>query len=51
MTEETTAACVAHIRAAARMCEDAGLLHAWATLLGVADRLVEALEPLPTRDD
>lgn len=48
MTREETLNCIAHIRAAARHCEDAGMLHAWATLLGVADLLSEGIEPIRT---
>ena len=51
MTKEATAQCIAHIRAAARHCEDAGMLHAWATLLGVADRLAAAIEPVGDDSD
>jgi hypothetical protein len=35
MDEMTVMTCVAHIRAAAKLCEDAGMLACWANLLGV----------------
>lgn len=41
MDEQDAAICIDHIRTAARLCEEAGLLAAWATLLSVADDLVE----------
>ena len=44
MDERTTMACVGHIRAAAKLCEDDGDLAHWATLLGVADQLLESVE-------
>ena len=40
--------CLAHLRAAAQWCEAAGMVSAWATLLGVADSIRERLdEPTP----
>ena len=42
--EKTVMTCVAHIRAAAKLCEDAGMLAYWANLLGVADQLLETVE-------
>ena len=44
MDERTIRDCVAHIRAAAKLCEEDGQLAQWATLLGVADDLLETVE-------
>ncbi|QQV77826.1 hypothetical protein H5J25_03430 [Sphingomonas aliaeris] len=44
MDEMTVMTCVAHIRAAAKLCEDAGMLACWANLLGVADQLLESAD-------
>ncbi|WP_156363680.1 hypothetical protein [Sphingomonas sp. Leaf357] len=44
MDENTIMECVAHIRAAAKFCEDAGMLAYWASLLGVADQLLETVD-------
>jgi len=44
MDEKTIIECVAHIRAAAKMCEDAGMLSYWANLLGVADQLLDSVD-------
>ena len=44
MDDRTIMDCVAHIRAAAKLCEQDGQLAHWATLLGVADELLETVE-------
>ncbi|MEG3123973.1 hypothetical protein [Sphingomonas sp. GB1N7] len=44
MDDNTIMECVTHIRAAAKLCEDAGKLAYWASLLGVADQLLEAVD-------
>lgn len=44
MDERTIMTCVGHIRAAAKLCEQDGQLAHWATLLGVADQLLETVE-------
>lgn len=36
--------CLAHLQAAAEWCERAGMIAAWATLLGIADDLRERIE-------
>ncbi|MFC3579872.1 hypothetical protein [Sphingomonas hylomeconis] len=44
MDQRTIMACVGHIRAAAKLCEEEGQLAHWATLLGVADQLLETVD-------
>jgi hypothetical protein len=44
MDERNIRACVGHIRAAAALCEQDGQLAHWATLLGVADALLETVD-------
>lgn len=44
MDDNTIMECVMHIRAAAKLCEDAGNLAYWASLLGVADQLLESVD-------
>jgi hypothetical protein len=44
MDDRTIMDCVGHIRAAAKLCEQDGQLAHWATLLGVADELLETVE-------
>jgi hypothetical protein len=36
--------CLAHLRAAADWCEAAGMVSAWATVMGVADAIREQLD-------
>nr|WP_295668636.1 hypothetical protein [Sphingomonas sp.] len=50
MDELTIMKCVSHIRAAAKLCEDAHMLAHWANLLGVADQLLETVD-LSVHDD
>lgn len=50
MDELTIMKCVSHIRAAAKLCEDAHMLGNWASLLGVADQLLETVD-LSVHDD
>ena len=50
MDERTIMTCVGHIRSAAKLCEQDGQLAHWATLLGVADQLLETVsEPVVDR--
>ena len=52
MDERARTDCVRHIRAAAKLCEEDGQLAHWATLLGVADQLLETADvPVAQRHD
>lgn len=44
MDDRKVMECVGHIRAAARLCEQAGALAQWATLLGVSDLLLATID-------
>lgn len=42
--DDSARECLVHLRAAAAWCEAAGMVSAWATLLGVADIIRERLD-------
>lgn len=49
MDDASSQACITHIRAAARLCEEAGMLVHWAQLMTVADTMMADRE-LPVHD-
>lgn len=49
INDESARECLAHLRAAAEWCEAAGMVSAWATLLGVADTIRERLDEAASR--
>ncbi|WP_445193803.1 hypothetical protein ACT009_07980 [Sphingomonas sp. Tas61C01] len=47
--DDSARECLAHLRAAADWCEAAGMVSAWATVLGVADIIRERLDEAASR--